>query len=70
MDSIKAGWSGRLTRNGTMKNEFTCNSCRPFPACIKICNLSDDFPVFCKDKLKRKEREKFEKEKITELAIL
>ncbi len=61
MYRVKAGWSGRLVRNGTMKNEFACNSCRPFPACIKICNLSDDTPIYCRDVAKKKEFEKEEK---------
>ena len=58
MESIKAGWSGRLTRNGTMKMSSHVILVALFPACIKICNLSDDFPVFCKDKSKKERKRK------------
>jgi hypothetical protein len=66
MVKIRAGWSGRIIRNGTMKNEFTCNSCGS--PCIKICGIGDDWPKNCIDTEKRKEVEKKTKEEMTKAA--
>lgn len=56
---IKAGWSGTLVKNGTLKNVFTCSSCGF--SCIKTLELSDPSPKNCANTGKRKEKEEEEK---------